>query len=191
MPLDYEQDRVLVQRAARSDRDAMRQIVERHQDRVYRLAYRLVGDAEVAQDISQEVFLRAFENLGCVKQGRALSQWLRQITVHLVRDRWRTRKEEVHFDEESPHLPLSKQDPAREAEAREIGERVQAALISLPHACREVFLLRYVEEMPYEEISETLGISVPAARVTAHRARKMLRGLLREYDEGAEGAYPS
>jgi RNA polymerase sigma-70 factor (ECF subfamily) len=164
----------------------MREIVERHQDRVYRLAYRLVGDAEAAQDITQEVFLKAFEKMGCVKKGRTLSQWLRQVTVHLVRDRWRARKEVVHFDEENPRLPPSKQDPAREAEAREVGERIQAALIALPRACREVFLLRYVEEIPYEEISETLGISVPAARVTAHRARKMLRGLLREYGEGAE-----
>lgn len=59
--------------------------------------------------------------------------------------------------------------------------------MTLPHNYREVFLLRYVEEMPHEEISETLDISVSAARVTAHRARKMLRDLLSGYEEREAG----
>lgn len=179
---DYEKDRALVREAARSDPEAMRQIVERHQDHVYRLAYRLVGDAETARDIAQDTFLKAFENLGGMNNGRALSQWLSQITVNLVRDRWRTRKKTVCLDEGNPDLPRSRLDPLQDVEIQEMGEHIQAALTELPRAYREVFLLKYVEEMSYEEISDLLGISVPAAKVQAHRACKMLRRLLPEYE---------
>lgn len=183
---DYEKDRVLVQEASRCDPEAMRQIVERHQDHVYRLAYRLVGDTEVARDVAQDTFLKAFENLGSMNNGRALGQWLRQITVNLVKDRWKTRKKTVCLDEGDPEFPRSRFNPAQDVAVREMGEHIQAALMELPHTYREVFLLKYVEEMCYEEISDLLGISVPAAKVQAHRACKMLRRLLPEYESAEE-----
>jgi RNA polymerase sigma-70 factor (ECF subfamily) len=180
---DYEKDGVLVQEASRHDPKAMRQIVERHQDHVYRLAYRLVGDADVARDVVQDTFLKAFENLGDMNNGRALGQWLRQIAVNLVRDRWKTRKKTICLDEQDPELPPSRLNPVHDLEIREMGTHIQAALMELPPTYREVFLLKYVEEISYEEISDLLGVSVPAAKVQAHRACRMLRRLLPEYED--------
>lgn len=161
----------------------MQRIAERHQDRLYRLAYRLAGDVELAQDLVQDTFLKAFENLHRLRDGQALSHWLCQIATNLARDRWRTRKEVVPFDEEDEHLPGSPSDPTREVESRELGERIQQALMELPHPYREAFLLRYVEEMSHEEISGVLGIGLSAVKVRIHRACRMLRQLLPDYRE--------
>ncbi len=182
--LDYERDHQLVRRAVRADRKAMRQIVERHQDRVYRLIYRMVGDVEVAQDLTQETFLKALQKLDGLHQGQALHRWLSQVATNLVRDLWRTRKERkehVEFDESTLNVASPFPHPGRDAESRQAGERIQAALMELPLTYREAFLLRYVEEMSYEEMGEALDLGISAAKVRVHRARKMLRDLLPEY----------
>lgn len=183
--LNFAEDRALVQKAIQSDRLAMQQIVERHQDRVYRLAYRLAGDVEMAQDVAQETFLKAFENLHGMRDGQALSQWLCQIATNLIRDRWRAWKETVQFDEEDSNLPSPAPDPSREVESREIAERIQTALMDLPAIYREAFVLRYVEEMGHEEISSLLGVKLSAVKLRIHRACKMLRKLLPDF--GASG----
>lgn len=184
--LDYEGDHQLVRRAVRADRVAMRQIVERHQERVYRLIYRMVGNVDVAQDLTQETFLKALQKLDGLHQGQALHRWLSQVATNLVRDLWRTRKEHVEFDESTLNLVSPFPHPGRDAESRQTGERIQAALMELPLTYREAFLLRYVEEMSYEEIGETLDLGLSAAKVRVHRARKMLRGLLPEYAVDAD-----
>jgi len=178
---DYERDSRLVRRAARASQDAMRQIVEAHQERIYRLIYRLVGDVDTAQDLTQETFLKALENIGSLDEGRALHCWLSRIAANLVRDRWRTRKEVIEFDEDDLALSHRGVSPGEEVEALEMGERIQRAMMELPHTYREIFLLRHVEEMSYEEIAEALDMGISAAKVRVHRARKMLRELLPEY----------
>jgi RNA polymerase sigma-70 factor (ECF subfamily) len=187
--LNFAEDRALVEKAIRFDRLAMQQIVERHQERVYRLAYRLAGDIETARDVAQETFLKAFENLRGMRDGQALSQWLCQIATNLIRDRWKGRKETVQFDEEDPRLPGATSDPGRELEAREVADRIQTALMALPAIYREAFVLRYVEELGCEEISGLLGVKLSAVKVRIHRACRMLRKLLPEFamsggDEG-------
>jgi RNA polymerase sigma-70 factor (ECF subfamily) len=178
---DYEQDRVLVQQAVRSDRAAMQQIVARHQDRIYRLAYRLVGDLETARDITQETFLRALQSLAQLHDGRTLGHWLCQIATNLTRDRWKQRQDWVEFDEQDPDGPHSSADPGHDAEVEEMEERLQAALMALSYPCREAFLLRHVEGMSYQAIGAMLSVPAASVRVRAHRARGMLRALLPEY----------
>lgn len=183
---DYERDGQLVRGAAGGDRTATRQLVERHQDRVYRLIYRMVGDIETAQDLTQETFLKALANLDGLDQGQALHRWLSLVATNLVRDLWRTRKDVVEFDEADLTLASSASRQSRDAEAREAGERIQAALMELPMAYREAFLLRHVEEMSYDEISMALDVGISAVKVRVHRARKMLRDLLPEYAADGE-----
>jgi RNA polymerase sigma-70 factor (ECF subfamily) len=98
-------------------------------------------------------------------------------------DRWKTRKKTICLDEQDPELPPSRLNPVHDLEIREMGTHIQAALMELPPTYREVFLLKYVEEISYEEISDLLGVSVPAAKVQAHRACRMLRRLLPEYED--------
>lgn len=185
--LDYDRDRQLVARAARADRGALHQIVERYQGRVYRLVYRMVGDVEVARDLTQETFLRALERMDGLQDGRALHRWLSQVATNLVRDLWRTRKDVVGFDESDPRLTPAFPLPSHQAEARETGERIQAALMRLPLVYRQAFVLRHVEELEYEEISAALEIGIAALKVRVHRACRMLRQLLPEYTADTDG----
>lgn len=185
MSLDFEVDRGLVRKAARYDEGAMRQIVERHRDHVYRLAYRLVGDVDVAQDVTQETFLRALQNMRSLKNRRALRSWLIRIATHLVHDGWRTQREMIPLDAcdaELPHAGRSPEHGVETREAREAREQIQDALMAIPYLYREAFLLKHVEDMAYRDIGEMLGIGLSAAKVRVHRACKLLRGQLAEQD---------
>jgi RNA polymerase sigma-70 factor (ECF subfamily) len=182
---DFSYDQRLVERAREGDDRAARELVERHQERVYRLAYRLCGDADAAQDISQDVFLRLLRNLRRLDDGRALFRWLTRTTTNVVRDRWRTRRETVEFDEglhDDPHGAQGRRPgPGEEAAQAQMGERIQRALTDLPHRYREAFVLRHVEEMSHEEMCDELGLGLSAVKVRIHRACRMLRELLPEY----------
>lgn len=178
--LDFEWDRRLVERARDGDAEAARQIVERHQARVYRLAYRLVGDAEVAQDLAQDTFLRVLRRLHRIEDGTALTSFLTRTATNLARDHWRRRRDTVEFDE-GDHGDVDGPDPARDAASAQIGERVQRALMAMPHLYREAFVLRHVQELSHEEMCAQLGIGLSAVKVRIHRACRMLRDLLPEY----------
>lgn len=139
-------------------------LVRRHQGRILRLAtYLLISDAD-AQDVTQEVFLRAYNNLSRLKEGSSFAAWTRVIATRLCfnlkRDRaTRTRMEQTDVDERST-MPSS----ARTA--------VEWTLAQLPYPYREVLILRFVEEMSLEEIAHTLDIGLSAAKMRLARARQ-------------------
>lgn len=179
---DFAQDERLVARARDGEDAAARQLVERHQERVYRIAYRLTGDVEVARDIAQDVFLRLLQNLHRIDDGRALTRWLTRTTTNRTRDRWRSQKDTVEFDERLHDSGAPTKAAVDEAASTQMGERIQAALMELPHRYREAFVLRHVEEMSHEEMCAELGLGLSAVKVRIHRACHMLRALLPEYD---------
>lgn len=181
--LDYTQDRRLVERARDGDQAAAQQIVERHQDRVYRLAYRLTGDVEAAHDIAQDVFLRTLQSLGRIHDPQALTRWLTRTTTNLAHDRWRGRRDTVEFNEDVYHAPTPQRGPSEQTASVELGERIQQALMELPHGYREAFVLRHVEQMSHEEMCDELDIGLSAVKVRIHRACRMLRKLLPEYED--------
>ena len=139
-------------------------LVRRHQGRVLRLAtYLLTSDAD-AQDVTQEVFLRAYDNLSRLEAGSTFSAWTRIVATRLCfnfkRDRaTRTRNEQTDVEEKSTS-PSS----ARTA--------VEWTLAQLPYPYREVLILRFVEELSLEEIAETLDIGLSAAKMRVARARQ-------------------
>lgn len=181
MHLDFEIDRTLVLRAVSHDQQAMRQIVERHQDYVYRLAYRLLGDVDMAQDITQDTFLKALGNLKRLQNGRALRHWLAQIATHLIQDYWKTQKTEVPFDEAEIAITHLDSDTEKHVESRDLREHIQSALMTLPLIYREAFVLKYVDEMNYQEMAETLEVGIDALKVRVHRACRMLRKQLSKF----------
>ena len=101
------------------------------------------------------------------------------VPRNLIQDRWRTRKETVSFEEDHPAVPASPfPDPEQDLMDGEIAGRIQEALMHLSESNREAFVLRYVDDLSYEEVGEILGVSVAAARVRAHRACKELQSHL-------------
>ncbi|MBT3345881.1 MAG: RNA polymerase sigma factor [Gemmatimonadetes bacterium] len=184
--LDFSEDARLIAAVGDGSLGAAEQLVERHQERIYRLAYRLTGDPDVAADIAQETFLRALQSLDRIADGRAFTQWLSRTATNLARDRWRSRRDWVALEDEQADWQVGRPTPQRDAESAQTGERIQAALMELPHRYREAFVLRHVEQMSHDEMCDELGISLSAVKVRIHRACGMMRDLLPEYDEGSE-----
>ncbi|MHB1844088.1 MAG: sigma-70 family RNA polymerase sigma factor [Deltaproteobacteria bacterium] len=176
-------DLELIRRAQAGEPSAMDEILARHEREVYRFGLRMCGDPEDAREVLQETLLGAFRHLGTFRGEAALSSWLFQIArTHCLRLRRRrlgepARHESVD-DERTTGLASAAAGPEAEHRAREVGEALQAALLALPDAHREVILLRDVEGLSAEEASLVVGIEVGALKSRLHRARLELRRAL-------------
>lgn len=181
-------DQRLVQASLAGDAEAFGDLVRRYQDRLFATLYRLTGSAEDAQDLVQEAFLRAYQNLDRFLGESAFYTWVYRIGVNLAlnrRRRWRSgprflplnRGDRPDHDVAGDH---EAENPARRLESLETGERVQQALSRLPEEFRSVVILKDFDGLRYEEIAGLLDIPVGTVRSRLHRARAELRELLGE-----------
>lgn len=167
-------DRLSVRAALQGDQAAFADLVTRYQSAVYNMAYRMLGDATEAEDASQEVFVRAWNQLRTFQLDRRFSTWLLSIASHYCIDLLRRRKPTAPLDDVA--LYKESDDPAPEelalqGEQREI---VQALLNALPEKYRSVTVLRYYNDLSYEEIARAMGLTESAVKTQLHRARRML-----------------
>lgn len=150
-----------------------------HVDRVYRLAYRLAGDADLAQDFTQETFVRAFNKLREFQGRSAFSTWLHAITVSVslnaLRKVKRIRQREVDIDDVEPIYAA-----ARQAEP-DLKQRLKNAIASLPEHYRAVFVMYDMEGYTHEEIGSVLGVPVGTSKARLSRAREKLREQLADF----------
>jgi len=177
----------LVSQAQQGSLTAFDELVSRHQQRVYALAYRILGAAEDASDIQQETFIRAWRNLKKFKGEAAFYTWLHRITVNLCLSRKRKRSSSVEL------LPLDESmwrsgqpSVATCVESVETAVMVRAALSAIPAHYRTLLVLREIEGRPFEEIAQIVGGSVESVRTRLSRARKLLRERMRPYLEEEE-----
>jgi RNA polymerase sigma factor (sigma-70 family) len=156
------------------------EIVERHSDRVYRLAHRLTGNRADAEDLTQEVFVRVFRSLDTYTPG-TFEGWLHRITTNLFLDQAR-RKQRIRFDalSEERAARLASPAPAPETAYAEqtFDDDVERALASLPPDFRAAVVLCDVEGLSYEEIATILDAKLGTVRSRIHRGRSMLRAEL-------------
>ena len=156
------------------------EVVERHSDRVFRLAYRLTGDRHDAEDLTQEVFVRVFRSLDTYTPG-TFEGWLHRITTNLFLDQAR-RRQRIRFDALSDERAgtLRSASPAPDAAFadRLFDDDVELALASLPPDFRAAVVLCDVEGLSYEEIADILGAKLGTVRSRIHRGRAMLRRAL-------------
>ncbi len=156
------------------------EIVERHSERVYRLAYRLTGNRFDAEDLTQEVFVRVFRSLGTYTPG-TFEGWLHRITTNLFLDQAR-RKQRIRFDalseERADRLSSTTPAPDDAVVDRTFDDDVERALATLPPDFRAAVVLCDVEGLAYEEIAEILDAKLGTVRSRIHRGRAMLRAAL-------------
>lgn len=175
-------DRQLVAGVLAGDPAAERRLYDAHVDRIYRLAYRLTGDPDQAQEFTQEAFIRAFDRLGTFRGEAKLSTWLTSVATSVVFNglrkikRFRTR--EVDLEVAEPRM-----DNRPEAEP-DLKERLNAAIDDLPKGYRAVFLMHDVEGYTHEEIGASLGIRPGTSKAQLSRARAKLRQSLSAFAEG-------
>jgi RNA polymerase sigma-70 factor (ECF subfamily) len=174
----------ILARARRGDGDAFRALVERHSHGAFRLAFRLTGNEQDAEDIVQEGFLRAYRQLGRFESRSNFGTWLHRIIVNCSMDLLRQRQARHERSRvEDPELvmdglPSEGPGPEHMARSAEIRRRLDASLESLSPLERAAFTLRHYEGRSIEEIGTTLGVRTSAAKHSVFRAVKKLRDAL-------------
>ncbi|MBI4602550.1 MAG: RNA polymerase sigma factor [Planctomycetes bacterium] len=176
-----ETDRELLELALRGDEAAFARLVERHQDKIFRLVRGILGDWHRSEDVCQEVFTALYRRLGAFRHEARLSTWLYRVAVNgalKARKRWR-RSEAVSldavFEVAGPPAAAGGGDPAFEGE--EVLERL---LAPLPEKLRVAVVLREKGGLSYEEIARVLGCTRGAVEQRLHRAMVLLRGVWKE-----------
>jgi RNA polymerase sigma-70 factor (ECF subfamily) len=189
----HESDRTSVARARDGDSEAFRSLVERHSRYVFSVAYRLTGSAQDAEDVVQDTFLKAYNQLGRFESRADFRTWLHRIAVNCSIDLIRTRR---HREIAHDPVDLEPQDDAAELGAApgperllfsvEIRDRVTQGLARLTASERAAFTLRHVEGLPIREVARAMGLKTEAAKNSIFRAvRKMRAALEPLVDTGA------
>lgn len=181
--VERDRERELIARARDGDRGAFAALVRAHQDEVYTLARRLVGDPYLASDVAQEALIRAWRALPKFREEARLSTWLYRITVNTS---WTHKKKAKRLSTSSleNHLDVAAPEDANHPEVAgevvELRGRLRYALDRLPDAQREVVVLKDIYGWSHAEIADSMDITVTAAKVRLHRARARLARDLEE-----------
>lgn len=178
------------------DREAFDFLVERYKDIVYAVAYRFAKDPDLALDLAQDVFIRAYKGIRSFKGKSSFSTWLYRIAMNTCIDFTRKRSrsvdsrtvpEEVAEYADSHTLGSSGGGgPAAAAMTSELGQQIQAAIDALPPYHKSVFVLYEIEGMSYKEIADVIGCSIGTVMSRLHYARKKLRAMLAPYVDSGE-----
>ncbi|OYV66617.1 MAG: hypothetical protein B7Z72_11025 [Gemmatimonadetes bacterium 21-71-4] len=169
-----------VAHAAAGDRAAFERLYGRHVDRVYSLCARMVADRTRAEELTQDVFVRAWEKLHLFRGDSSFSTWLHRLAVNVVLNERKTdSRRGARFEEED-------EEHGMDAHAGVVGMTLppgdlldlEAAMTRLPPGARRVFTLHDVEGYKHEEIAEMLGVTTGATKAQLHRARLLLREAL-------------
>jgi RNA polymerase sigma-70 factor (ECF subfamily) len=172
-------DTQLIKRVVAGEAAAERELYETYVDRIYRLAFRLAGDDELARDFTQATFIRAFEKIGSFRGDSSLSTWLHSIGVSVALNG--LRKSKRQWKREAPmEEGLTIGSTRTEAEP-DLKERLARAIDSLAEKYRTVFVMHDVEGFTHEEISGTLNIPVGTSKSHLFQARSKLRVALADF----------
>lgn len=170
---------LLISRARGGDREAFGELVEQYRDNVYRLAYRMCGNAYDADEAAQEAFVAAWRALPNFRGDAKFSTWLYRLTTNAAIDVIRREKRhQTVGDGEMMELADDADSPQETVERTEQQEAVQKALSTLSEEYREVLLLRYMEELDYAEIAEVLQLPSGTVKSRINRAKAALKTAL-------------
>lgn len=177
-PADEHDDAALAAAAAKGDLDAFADLVRRHQGFVFGAVNRVVKDVTWSEDITQEVFIRAYRGIRDFRGESAVRSWLYRIATNLALNAvTRQREQAIGNLPDTPTLL----GPAQLVEASAMAEAMQKAIAELPPEWQEPLLLRQREDCSYEEIAERLGIPLNTVRTRIFRARQALQTQLKEW----------
>jgi RNA polymerase sigma-70 factor (ECF subfamily) len=169
---------VLARRWQRGDLASASILIQRYEGVVYAAALRLLRDPADAEDLTQDTFLRAHEQIGSLRDGGAVGAWLRTICVRRGLNVLRRRT--PRFEDLDDHDPIdTAPGPEEVTEGRDALARFDEALRRLPEGQRLAIVLCDVEELPQAEVADLLGTTVPAVKMRLQRGRHALRGLLK------------
>jgi RNA polymerase sigma-70 factor, ECF subfamily len=179
----------LVELVLAGEQDAFEALVERYKDAVQNLAYRMLGNVTEAEDVTQEVFVRAYTQLATYKPAHKFSTWLLSIASHLAIDQLRRRRflalplEDVPLLEWIADMGTGPEQSALQGEQQ---DEIQTYLQRLPGKYRAVILLRYWYDLSYEEIATALHLTPALVKARLHRARELLARYIKDNKQNEE-----
>jgi RNA polymerase sigma-70 factor (ECF subfamily) len=168
-------DHAAIRRCREGDSAAFESIVVRYQRILFTVALRILGDRDDASDAAQSAFVKAYEKLATFDERRRFFSWIYRILVNECLNLRRDRHIQVELADD---LPGGGGTPADAFEHRETRARVQAAILALPMAYREVIVLRHFTELTYDEIASTLGVAESVVKSRLFTARQRLAQML-------------
>ncbi len=175
----------LIARARRDDPEAFRLLFERYSRPVISFVYDMVGERALAEDLTQETFVRAYRHLNALREESKFSTWLFSIAKNVAREHLRSaerRSTKVDLDDETVReLPDGALTPVGELLDKELNAVVRHALGALDEDKRMVFTLKVFQQRSYEEIAEITGFSLPKVKTDLHRARAEMRRRISPY----------
>jgi RNA polymerase sigma-70 factor, ECF subfamily len=174
---EVDSDQDIIARVMAGDRDGFAILINRYSDPLYRHALGMTGSPDVAEDILQTSFIKAYHHLGEVR-GR-FDAWLFRIVANGCKD-WLKNIRRTHLSYEEDDQPSGYATPEEDLDRTELRTDLDYALNQLAPSLREAFIMKHVEGRSYEEMADLLGTTVGALKMRVHRAREALQALLEE-----------
>jgi RNA polymerase sigma-70 factor, ECF subfamily len=174
---EVDSDQEVITRVLAGDRDAFAALIQRYSDPLYRHALGMTGSPDVAEDILQTSFIKAYNHLGEVR-GR-FDAWLFRIVANGCKD-WLKNIRRTHVSYEEDDQASGYATPDEDLDRTELRTDLDEALAQLAPSLREAFIMKHVEGRSYEEMADLLGTTVGALKMRVHRARESLQALLQE-----------
>jgi RNA polymerase sigma-70 factor (ECF subfamily) len=186
-------ERLLIRKLRERDEKAFREIVETYGDRVYNVTYRMLGNREEAEDVSQEVFITIFKSIDSFRGDSKFSTWLYRIAVNHCKNRIkylsrRHDRDQSEYDEEvmgdeaaGAATPNPAPRPDKQLEGVELEQIMQRCIAQLEEEHRVVIVLRDVEDLSYEEICAITNLPTGTVKSRLHRARLVLKKMMLEH----------
>lgn len=177
-------DARLAKLASQGDRRAFSELVEMYKDKMYHLGYRMLGNAQEAEDVVQETFLRVYTNLHKYDDTQKFSTWIYRIATNLCIDRLRKKKNVYSLDAEMTDgdgndfyslLPSEEETPEEQLVLTETQQRIRRAIEDLPEKYKSVVILKYLHDQSLQEIADVLNMPVTTVKTRVHRGREFLR----------------
>ncbi|MEP6835059.1 MAG: RNA polymerase sigma factor [Gemmatimonas sp.] len=174
---EVDSDQDIIARVMAGDRDGFATLINRYSDPLYRHALGMTGSPDVAEDILQTSFIKAYHHLGEVR-GR-FDAWLFRIVANGCKD-WLKNIRRTHLSYEEDDQPSGYATPEEDLDRTELRTDLDYALCQLAPSLREAFIMKHVEGRSYEEMADLLATTVGALKMRVHRAREALQALLEE-----------
>ncbi|WP_046216177.1 RNA polymerase sigma factor SigW [Paenibacillus wulumuqiensis] len=177
-------DTRLVKLALKGDQRAFAEIVDLYKDKIFHLGYRMLSNRHEAEDVVQETFLRVYKSLDRYDPKQKFSTWIYRIATNLCIDRLRKRKPSFSLDAELNDqdntdgyalIPGDERTPESEYLLTETQQLIHQAIDSLPDKYKTVMILRYLQELSLQEISDVMDMPVTTIKTRVHRGREFLR----------------
>lgn len=176
--MDRKIEAEIVAKVLKGDRKAYALLVEEYKSPLYNLAYRMTGNFEDADDLTQEAFIRAYQYLWRYDPRKKFFTWLYTIALNLIKNHYKKNRKHNISDELSAYL-LADNSPSPETKMIEAQE-ISSCLLRLEYEIRALLIMKYQQELSFEEIAEITGKSLSAVKMSIYRGLEKLKELMNE-----------